>query len=105
MSTKTPTRADYMAKRVSFADYYRAVARTGGFAFRGSTGITLNEVRAVLARGDEHLNTIKLQRWDAVAAAAAPSLNSALRAHGDVPSLAGLVCIVKQAAIDAANAE
>lgn len=105
MSSLTPSRFDYMTRRVDFETYYRAVAKTAGYAFRGRAGITLDEVRAALRNGDENLNTISLQRWDAAAASAAPFLNSALRAHGDVPSLAGLCCVVKQAAIDAASVE
>ncbi|MFN3612621.1 hypothetical protein [Tepidimonas sp.] len=98
---KQPTRAQYMAGQVTFADFYRAVNETAGVRFAGRGGITLDEVKKALASGDEHLNSIPLVRWDALASGAEYALRSALKAHGDFYSQAGGVCCMKQAARDA----
>lgn len=100
---KAPTRQDYLQNRVSFAEYYRAVAKTAGISYRNADPIFLSRVRQALANGDEHLNTIPLREWDIRATCLLPSIRAAFRAHGDGDSLAGRVCLIKQAAIDAAT--
>ena len=95
-----PTRADYMSGKVSFADFYRAVANTAGISYRNADPAFLARVKAALASGDEHLNTIPLVEWDhrgcGLLAAA-----RAFKAHGDFDSMAGRVCLLKQVAKDA----
>jgi hypothetical protein len=98
---KSPTRADYMSDRCTFEEYHRAVNATAGYRFTGD----LERVRAALARGDYHLNSIPLPEWDATAISARVVHAPALRQHGDGWSLGGGVCCVKQAARDAAQKE
>ena len=59
-----PTRADYMAHRVSHADYYRALAKTAGVSYSNADPAFLRRVKAALSSGDEHLNSIPLRVWD-----------------------------------------
>jgi hypothetical protein len=92
------TRRDYMAKRVTFAAFYRAVNATARLRL-DNAGI-LDRVRAALANGDDHLNSIPLPIWDSIAATYRAELARALRAHGDFYSLAIAVCCLKQCAID-----
>jgi len=48
---------------------------------------------------DDHLNNIPLQLWDAVFPFGAPSnIVAKMRELGDYPTMAGLVCIAKEAA-------
>jgi hypothetical protein len=105
--TKTPSRADYMSGRCSHQDYYRALNKTLGLRLAPDAAI-LPRVRGALANGDEHLNTITLATWDRMAAPLLSlyglSTADAFRAHGDGMSQAGLVCCLKQAARDAADA-
>lgn len=96
---ESPTRADYMAGKVSHEEYYRAVARSAGISYAKSD--ILLKVRDALAAGDHHLNTIPLGFWDLRAAGLLPSISRAFKVHGDGDTLAGRVCVLKQAARDA----
>ncbi len=97
----SPTRAEYLNKTVSFEDFYRAIAKDAGISFAGSD--ILPRVKRALASGDEHLNTIPLATWDIYAGAAKHATAPAFKAHGDSWSIAGGVCVAKQAAKDAAE--
>lgn len=96
---RTPTRADYMAGRVDFATFYRAVNATAGIKMDSHP--ILARAAHALGAGDEHLNRIPLSAWDAIAAGFWRSAERALREHGDHLSLAGGVCLAKQAVRDA----
>jgi hypothetical protein len=102
MDQLKPTRADYMAGRVSHDEYYRAVVRTAGLHY-SDTHPDVAKWREHLAAGDVHLNRLPLVYWDRLAGLAQASLARALRAHGDAWSLAGGVCAVKAAARMAAR--
>jgi len=99
----TPTRAQYLNNECTHEDYYRAVAKTAGLSFKGSS--ILPRVKKALEKGDEDLNTIPLSTWDAFSIAGRPFTQAAFKAHGDFWSIAGGVCVAKQAAKDAAQAE
>jgi hypothetical protein len=94
-----PSRADYMAKRCTFEDFYRAVNATAGLKIRNAD--LLARVKRALVNGDQHLNTIPLVTWDVMAIGHESQIRDALRQHGDFYSLAGGVCCLKQAARDA----
>lgn len=103
MDRATATKTDrqrYLNKEISHADYYRAIAATAGVSYENADARFLDRVRRALAAGDEHLNTIPLAEWDARSTSIF-GLHNAFRAHGDIYSLAGGVCLVKQAAKDA----
>lgn len=97
---KSPTRKEYMDKKVSFEAFYRAVNATAGVKI--SDPELIAKVKAALADGDEHLNSIPLPHWDMLAHSERHALARALKEHGDFYSLAGGVCCMKQAAKDAA---
>ena len=95
------TRKDYMDGRVTHAEYYTSVAKAAGVSFADSQ--MLPKVRDALEKGDEHLNTISLTTWDAMALfpTCRANISRALKAHEDFWSLAGGVCTLKQAAKNA----
>jgi hypothetical protein len=97
------TRKDYMDGRVTHADYYRSVAKAAGISYASADPAFLGRVRSALANGDEHLNTIPLAEWDRRGSMLL-SVSRAFKAHGDCDSLAGRVCVLKQAARDAVEA-
>lgn len=93
---KSPTRQDYMNGDVTHEQYYNAIVETAGIEIPPNVSF-ISRCADALAKGDEHLNSIPLREWDE-RAANQPGLARALRAHGDTPTLAGFVCVVKQAA-------
>jgi hypothetical protein len=96
-----PTRKEYMDNKVTFEQFYTSVANEAGVGYFPPD--FLDRVRKALADGDEHLNTIPIATWDRLAELVAPRIASALKKHGDFYSLAGGVCVMKQAAKNAAN--
>lgn len=94
------TRADYMEKRATFEEYYRNVNAAAGL--RVTNRDLIERVRAAIANGDEHLNTIPLSTWDALGLRCKAAVSRALKERGDFWSIAGGVCSYKQAARDAA---
>jgi hypothetical protein len=96
-------RQDYMTGKVTFAEYYREIARIAGISWKHHR--MLKRVKTALAQGDEHLNSIPLHLWDVLGASSRPMIARALRQMGDSGgvSMAEIVCVHKQAATDAAN--
>jgi len=99
-SAISPTRQEYLDGTVTFEQFYTAIVQDAGIAF---PDYLLSEVISALAKGDEHLNTIALRRWDVLAACAKSAIAPAFKRHGDYFSLAGGVCVMKQAAYIAAK--
>jgi hypothetical protein len=97
------TRKDYMDGVVSFEQYYTTIAEESGVSFKNADIIPC-VVRA-LANGDEHLNSIPLSTWHSYAIYEKPATSPVFKVHGDSWSLAGGVCVAKQAAKNAAKAE
>lgn len=95
------TRADYMDKRCTHADYYGEIAQAAGVSLVGHP--IMPDVEKALAAGDEHLNSVPLDRWDSVGHGFRNALGPVMRARGDVLSMAGLVCVAKEAARQAAQ--
>ncbi len=98
------TRKDYMDGKVTHEEYYSSVAKAAGINLRGWD--MLPRIKESLAKGDHHLNHVKgygLHAWDAMAISAKPNISPAFKAHGDFWSLAGGVCVAKQAAREAAE--
>ena len=100
--TTEPTRKQYMDGEVSFADFYRAIYRTAGISLEGNKTLT-SRVKKALYQGDKHLNSISREVWDGLAFSARYTLIKAFKEHGDSYSMAGGVCVMKQAARDAAS--
>jgi hypothetical protein len=99
------TRAEYMAgnrgteadMRANFRAYYGDVIAAMGGPKRIDLPFTVEEVRAALAAGDFHLNTLPLPQWDNYARSL-PGAAAALKTRGDWLSLGTGVCILKEAA-------
>lgn len=100
------TYRDYLDGKVSHEEYYRSVNRAAGLRFDAGTAL-VEKVKQALARGDEHLNTIPLVKWDFMGCnpTLRTNLAEAFKEHGDFWSMAGSVCCLKQAAKDAAMGE
>lgn len=97
-----PTRDDYLRGRCTHREYYAALVRDGGVRITPTWLVA--DVRAALAAGDEHLNSIPLRVWDAQIARPVPyALARAFRDRGDYATAAGLVCVAKEAARQAAE--
>jgi hypothetical protein len=64
----------------------------------------LPRIKAALAAGDEHLNSIHLNWWDSQGVLVRHILAPLFKERGDCWSLAGSVCVLKAAAIAAAEA-
>lgn len=96
-------RADYMSGKCTHEEFYRAIAKTAGIRITDPKLIA--RVKRALERGDTSLNTIPLSLWDAMSENAKGAIFSAAKLHGDFYSLGIGVCVMKQAAREAAEEE
>lgn len=90
------SRADYIAGNCTFSDYYRQfITPRLSEAIREKIGLN-----ALHRSKCEHLNDIPLSKWDALFqdSQIKNEMSHALKAHGDYLSLAGCVCVAKEAA-------
>ena len=96
------TRKQYLDQEVTHREYYAQFV-TNGIKSIVSSYIGKDKIRG---SHDEHLNDIPLSLWDGVAREIrmTPSnLNKKLKKAGDYCTLAGLVCIAKEAAKQLVN--
>lgn len=91
------TRKDYMNNKVTHREFYAAIAAAAHIRFDSDSPF-IERCANALANGDEHLNTIPLPTWDVRSANVRSQIATALRSHGDFFSLAGGVCVMKEAA-------
>ena len=87
-------RSDYMAKNCTHREYY------GQFVddeIRNAVGSTIGMGR-ILASTDKHLNDIPLAEWDRMCHRFLRDTSNRMRDAGDFLSMAGWVCIAKEAA-------
>lgn len=102
MGARSVNRNRYLDGKITHEEYYRALAKTAGVSFQNADPEFLDRVRKALGEGDKHLNSIPLAEWwDSQAYYFSPSVRAAFKEHGDLFSLAGGVCLAKQAARDA----
>ena len=81
---------------ITHAEFYGYVANESGIGEFPEA--FLSRVRIALKSGDDHLNTIKLGEWDTLADRAKFRITHVLKSCGDFYSMAGGVCVMKQAA-------
>ena len=93
-------RKRYMSGEISHEEYYRLVAKYAGVSYAKADPAFLAHCKRALDNGDEHLNSIPLSTWD-ILGASILNPGPAFKKAGDFPSMAGLVCLVKQAVRDA----
>jgi len=87
------TRKQYMDKEITHEEYYRQ------FVTHPMVDTISREFStAQLKAAGEHLNGIALQTWDRIAHRYEPFIRSKMKEAGDCWSMAGGVCVVKQAA-------
>lgn len=89
-------REQYMADATLHHAYYLEIAEEAGLQSI-DLPFSLSRVRAALANGDEHLNTLPLQSWDAKVPPIRSRIAPALKRRGDVngPTLGAGVCVLK----------
>jgi len=91
------TRQDYLNGKNTHREYYAQFV-TKSLKHTVSERFGVETIKLGLA-GDENLNTIPLNQWDALAGGYRTQLCAAkLRECGDGPTLGGAVCILKEAA-------
>lgn len=90
---QSPTRAQYLNGECTHREFYGAVVKDAGIRYTPEDFI----VQRAMESKDGHYNDIPLTAWDAEAAVARPAISRALKAHGDFWSLAGGLCVVKEA--------
>jgi hypothetical protein len=92
------TRSMYLNEECTHSDYY------GQFVDESITRIVKSTFHFTFLdnafKADAHFNTIALVTWDSLAKSLAqiPGLGKQMRDCGDFPTLAGYVCILKEAA-------
>lgn len=84
------TRKQYMNGECTFREYYSQFVNE---AVKSQVLLTIGK-EALLKSKDGHLNDIPLKKWDRIR----PHTLNRLHEAGDSPTLAGAVCIVKEAA-------
>lgn len=100
------TRDEYMSSPTPEAhrQYYGEIAEEAGVKFHPHFDQTfLDKVRSALTNGDEHLNSISLSVWENLGYFHHRKIDAAFRVRGDFWSMAGGVCVVKEAARRAAT--
>ena len=88
------TRKQYLDHDCTFAEYYDQFV-TDSVISRVATIIGKQRINEST---DEHLNDIPLSSWDAILVPFPRYIGDKMRECGDFPTLAGAVCIAKQAA-------
>lgn len=87
------TRTEYMADSANLHHaYYLEIALEAGPLM---LPFTIEKIKAALANGDEHLNSLPLGSWDNAAIQQQGRMRPALQARGDGYSLGTGVCILK----------
>jgi hypothetical protein len=88
------TRQEYLEQKCSHRNYY------GQFVTQQVLSRVMSYIGSsvIVKSKDPHFNDIPLARWDAMFPTCPGDINNAMRACGDYPTKAGLVCIAKEAA-------
>lgn len=95
-------REQYINGEMTFEQYYTSIAKEAGVSMERNE--LMPKVVAALKAGDEHLNSIPLATWDRMGLSPISyHIANAFKAHGDYATAAGLVCMYKQAAKNAAQ--
>jgi hypothetical protein len=91
------SRADYLNSKCTHREYYSQFV-TNRERSMVKQFIGIDRIKAALAEGDEHLNTIPLAQWDRLSVPVGADASQLLRLAGDYPTQAGANCILKEAA-------
>lgn len=101
--TETLTRANLMdhTHPCTHVDYYSGIVSAMGVhrVMAQAPYRLLKRAKRILIEEDQDLSKISLANWDLWGIRiSGPELTGVLRERGDLPTQAGLVCVVKQAA-------
>lgn len=88
------SRQDYLDKRCTHEEYYTQYVTKGVL----STVARVISTDRIKKSTDEHFNDIPLYHWDTVLIPCPANVAWAMRHRGDFSTLAGMVCIAKEAA-------
>ena len=91
----TITRQQYMNKEATHREYYSQFV-TEGVKQRVKIAFKMKDL---IEGQNQHFNNILLQWWDKLMPVVPFDINSKLKACGDYPTLAGVVCILKEGAM------
>ncbi|MEQ8237973.1 MAG: hypothetical protein RIA69_02115 [Cyclobacteriaceae bacterium] len=87
------TRTQFLNKEITFREYYSQFVNE---QFIKRVVSTIGHNQLIKAKDSDHLNDIPLRLWDAIGAPA--DTREKMKLCGDFLSLAGCVCIAKEAA-------
>ena len=92
------TRSDYLEKKCSHRKYYAQYV-TPAMWERVEWTFEIERLVSAFRQGDQHFNTFPLRQWDYIALHLPARIIKLMREAGDYPTLAGGVCILKEAAL------
>ena len=103
--TKLFTRKDYLAGNCTYRQYCGQIVRLAGIRFSKQDKIVKDCTPSDQRTVDEHYNHIGLPTWDISSGSARREICKALKQCGDSWSLAGGVCVIKEAVRQAVERE
>ena len=88
------TRKQRLANECTHSEYYAQ------FVTPAVTHTVLRQIGrdAIMESTDPHFNDIRLSKWDALFPLVPANVATKIRECGDYPTLAGMVCLAKEAA-------
>lgn len=100
MNATLITRAEYLAagqadSKAAHRAYYAQFVVPAHFADLGNL---MGLIERIKSSNDPHFNNILLSTWDRIAVPVAAESTARMKECGDYPTLAGAVCILKEAA-------
>ena len=95
MTSNLITRQQYLNKEATHREYYSQFV-TEGVKQRVESAFRME---SLIQGKDKHFNNLPLQWWDRLMPVVPFEINSKLKDCGDYPTLAGVVCILKEAAM------
>ena len=95
MNTTIITRQQYLNKEATHREYYSQFV-TEGVKQRVKSAFKMKDL---IEGKDKHFNNLPLQWWDRLMTVVLFEINSKPKACGDYPTPAGVVCILKEAAM------
>jgi hypothetical protein len=100
MTATLITRAEYLAPgqtdpKAAHRAYYAQFVTPAHFARLGNL---LGLIERIKSSNDPHFNNIQLSTWDRMAVPLSAESAARMKECGDYPTLAGAVCILKEAA-------
>ena len=90
-------RQKYLSHEITHEEYYSSVVKMADISYTKDSHL----VERAKQSTDKNLNDIPLYVWDSEAHGAKQAIKKALESHGDQYSLAGGVCVIKEAVREA----